>query len=849
MTYRKYWLQLAGLGMVGFIASIPASLGAADAKGCLLPVTSASPKGGVFATNVVVTLSTTCKEVRYTLDGSEPATNSPLYTAPLLVTNSVLLQARAFSADSKSGDTLVETYVVVDTNAVDFTSTLPVVVINTFGRPIQPGTNLVGAMRFINTATNQRAMLTAPVDFDGRASIKARGYTSLRYPKKSYAFETRDKSGETKAASILGFPQDTEWILYAPYPDKTLLRDVLAYELSNKAGHYASRTRFVEAFVNETTNKLSRAHYAGVYVLEEKMKRGDKRVAIQKLAAGDQAEPNITGGYIFKKDHLEEAAGEPPAEVPGRSHGPAGWRGNFPTGPGGFPADPAGFPPPHPPFTNALSVVTNLTTITNTVASTNVTVSVLAVTVVCTNSVAATNTVAVTNSVIATNIVVATNSLVITNSVVATRAVVATNLVVASNAVVGTNAVATTNIIDANTAVVTTTVATITSTTYRTNRVVATNTLASTNLLVATNIVFATNSIVSTNLTVTAVPVLVTNRVLVTNVFVLSSQRAPLLEQLVSTGHGFVTHRTNAFFYVEPKASRISSAQRKWLLDYVNRFEEVLHGPDFRNPTNGYAAYIDVDSFIDHHLFVEATKNIDGFRFSTFFTKDRGGKIRMDPIWDWDLSFGNAKGKQGYLPEHWYWPQLDDQQYSWFRRLFEDPDFGQRYVDRWAQWRTNFFAAPNLLARVDELAASLKEPAARNFERWPTLGVAVGPEHFLGKTYDDEIQYMKGWITNRLAWMNSQFVSPPSPSTTGGTQAGTNVLTFSAPAGQVYFTMDGTDPRAGGGAVSAVARPYQAPVALTNTVTITARTQKENRWSNPVTVRIVLLHVPPPTGG
>jgi hypothetical protein len=397
--------------------------------------------------------------------------------------------------------------------------------------------------------------------------------------------------------------------------------------------------------------------------------------------------------------------------------------------------------------------------------------------------------------------------------------------------------------------VVTTTVATITSTTYRTNRVVATNTLASTNLLVATNIVFATNKVVSTNLMVTSVPVLVTNQVLVTNVFVLSSQRAPLLEQLVGTGHGFVTQRTNAFFYVEPKASRITAAQKKWLLDHVNHFEEVLHGPNFRNPTNGYAAYIDVDSFIDHHLFVEATKNIDGFRFSTFYTKDRGGKIRMDPIWDWDLSFGNAKGKQGHLTEHWYWPQLDDQQYSWFRRLFEDPDFGQRYVDRWAQWRTNLFAAPNLLARVDELAGFLKEPAARNFERWPILGTSVGPEHLVGKTYDDEVQYMKGWITNRLAWMNAQFVPAPSASTSGGPQGGTNVLTFSAPAGQVYFTLDGTDPRAGGGTVSAVARAYQAPVAVTNTVTITARTQKENRWSNPVTLRIVLLKTPPAVGG
>src|SRR5206468_7437673 len=183
------------------------------------------------------------------------------------------------------------------------------------------------------------------------------------------------------------------------------------------------------------------------------------------------------------------------------------------------------------------------------------------------------------------------------------------------------------------------------------------------------------------------------------------------------------------------KATHITAAQRAGLTNHVNRLEQLLAGADFRNPTNGYASMIDVDSFIDQHIIVEATKNIDGFRFSTFFSKDRGGKIRMEPIWDWNLSLGNARGKQGDLTEHWYWPQLDDEQYSWFRRLFEDPDFAQRYVDRWAQWRTNFFAPSNVLSRIDQLAAALKEPAARNFARWPVLGEVVDPEHYAGKTY------------------------------------------------------------------------------------------------------------------
>ena len=133
----------------------------------------------------------------------------------------------------------------------------------------------------------------------------------------------------------------------------------------------------------------------------------------------------------------------------------------------------------------------------------------------------------------------------------------------------------------------------------------------------------------------------------------------------------------------------------------------------------------------------------------------------MEPIWDWNLAFGNATGKQGDQCEHWYWPQLDDRQYSWFRRLFDDPDFGQRYVDRWAALRTNVLAGSNLLARVDNWGALLKEPAARNFEHWPILGQTINTEPFAGKTYDDEILYLKGWLSNRLAWINAQFLPAP----------------------------------------------------------------------------------------
>src|SRR5207244_1623435 len=97
-------------------------------------------------------------------------------------------------------------------------------------------------------------------------------------------------------------------------------------------------------------------------------------------------------------------------------------------------------------------------------------------------------------------------------------------------------------------------------------------------------------------------------------------------------GPGFETSRGTHFFYVTPNGQEINAPQKAWLQSYLDRFESALYGPRFKDPARGYAAFIDVDSFIDHHWIVEFSKNVDGFRFSTFFQKDRGGKLKMEPI-------------------------------------------------------------------------------------------------------------------------------------------------------------------------------------------------------------------------
>ena len=57
---------------------------------------------------------------------------------------------------------------------------------------------------------------------------------------------------------------------------------------------YASRTRYVELFINDK--------YQGLYILMEKLKRDKNRIDISKLENSEIDEELISGGYIIKID-------------------------------------------------------------------------------------------------------------------------------------------------------------------------------------------------------------------------------------------------------------------------------------------------------------------------------------------------------------------------------------------------------------------------------------------------------------------------------------------------------------------------------------------------------------------
>jgi hypothetical protein len=181
-------------------------------------------------------------------------------------------------------------------DSVIFTSSnLPIIIIDTDGQTIHNSYRIVANMGIINNPGNQRNYLTdAFTDYDGKISIEIRGSSSAGFEKKPYGFETQDDSGANNNVSLLSMPADNDWILYAPYSDKSLLRNELPYYLARELGQYASRTAYCELFINGA--------YQGIYVLMEKIKRDNNRVDIAKLNPEDISGEELTGGYILKVD-------------------------------------------------------------------------------------------------------------------------------------------------------------------------------------------------------------------------------------------------------------------------------------------------------------------------------------------------------------------------------------------------------------------------------------------------------------------------------------------------------------------------------------------------------------------
>ena len=379
--------------------------------------------------------------------------------------------------------------------------------------------------------------------YEGIIGIEIRGESSQFFDKKSYGFETWDSQYNDLDVALIGFPEEEDWILYGPFSDKSLIRNKLIYELSNRMGRYTTKTEFVELTINY--------EYKGLYIFMEKLKRDKNRIDISKLENADIDEELISGGYIIKIDKSDMEDGS---------------------------------------YTDYNSFQSQF--------------------------------------------------------------------------------------------------------------------------------------------------------------------------DVFGNENGDI--RIN-FNYEYPKPGEIHANQKNYIKNYFYEFESSLASNNFKDPINGFRKYIDEDSFIDFFILNELSNNVDGYRLSTYLQKDRNEKLVIGPIWDFNLSFGNAdycggerydvwcfKFNERCLGDYWNVP-------FWWNRLLEDEKFVDKLKNRWNQLRSNILSDNNILTLIEEQYSFLNNETDiinRNFNKWKIFGIYIWPNSFIGNNYYEEIDFLKNWIKERTKWLD-----------------------------------------------------------------------------------------------
>ena len=298
--------------------------------------------------------------------------------------------------------------------------------------------------------------------------------------------------------------------------------------------------------------------------------------------------------------------------------------------------------------------------------------------------------------------------------------------------------------------------------------------------------------------------------------------------------------------YVDPDERAMQrparEAQRQYLKDYFRDFGLALKGADFRDPERGYQKYIDMDSWIDHHILNVVMFNVDALHLSAYFHKPRNGRITMGPLWDFDRALGSTDGRDfnptkfGRISSEWSADFFKD---AWWKRMFTDPDFWQAWIDRYQELREGPLRKEHIMEVVEGMFDELREAEPRERTRWrryPRSGVQSTNGYtfdFGQREYDSELRFKRQWFSERLSFIDTNLLPRPVFSHAGGELPGRFVLKISAAAGStIYYTLDGTDPRATGGPTNAVP-PSPSALEYTGPIVIDANTRLVARAYNP----------------
>lgn len=211
-----------------------------------------------------------------------------------------------------------------------------------------------------------------------------------------------------------------------------------------------------------------------------------------------------------------------------------------------------------------------------------------------------------------------------------------------------------------------------------------------------------------------------------------------------------------------PDEADITLPQLAFVKNLVDSVEAEIFGPNRLQKINPV-------SYVDWYLLNEVFRSNDApFWSSVFMWKDSESAanpsdrvLNMGPLWDFDLSGGNPNYNEGWIPEGCWISRTWNEWPNWMTRLFENDEFLALTISRWKQKRPALETFIN--TSIDTYAARLQAAQQRNFTRWPILGQPMPLSgHYTFYTWADEVDYLKRFLDQRMAWLDQVYESPAS---------------------------------------------------------------------------------------
>jgi hypothetical protein len=219
------------------------------------------------------------------------------------------------------------------------------------------------------------------------------------------------------------------------------------------------------------------------------------------------------------------------------------------------------------------------------------------------------------------------------------------------------------------------------------------------------------------------------------------------------------------FQFHDPEYDELNSVQSSYMENFIGNFEQAVNGPNFDAQSGGWRDYIDYTSFHDFFILQELGRTVDGYRSSSFLHKDRdpqnwNAKLRAGPMWDFNLSFGNADYCLAETTTGWQYNFDQVCNFTtaipfWWERLLDSPDYRNALRCRWEYLRQGPLSTSYINNFIDSVALEIQDARIRNFQRWPIIGQYVNWNGFVGQTYQEDLDYLKTWIEQRSIWMDN----------------------------------------------------------------------------------------------